>query len=406
MKQTLTEKLITTYKPPLSGQTIVMDTKLPNFGIRVTAAGSRSFIIEKRIGKRNKRVTIGRYPHINLQHARKVALQHLHDLACGKDPFLKNDDVTELSLMRIYEKYVSARSSLKPSTVKNYLKDINHGFSDWKDKPIHTITRDMVLIRYKEIGNKSKANANRCMRVLRALFNFYMRMHHNPSEPLKIVQNPVDCLKDGGCWYKIDNRNSYIKKTQLSQWHDAVKQLPNMNRLGLGQTACDYLLFCLFTGLRREEAAWLTWNDVSFDDKTITINNTKNSVIHVLPLSDYLLVLLKNRISSSSPYVFPGFKPNKPIKNVYKNIEIVRELSGIEFCLHDLRRTFATIAHEESVSHAVIKRLLNHKGKTDITEQYICSSVEALRQPMQEITNILRRLCLGNIDHNVRYLDM
>ena len=67
----------------------------------------------------------------------------------------------------------------------------------------------------------------------------------------------------------------------------------------------------------------------------------------------------------------------------------VVELSGVSFTLHDLRRTFATIADSLDLSAYALKRLLNHKMGNDVTAGYIMRDVERLRKPMQQITNFL-----------------
>ena len=75
----------------------------------------------------------------------------------------------------------------------------------------------------------------------------------------------------------------------------------------------------------------------------------------------------------------------EPKKAVLK----VVELSGVPFTLHDLRRTFATIADSLDLSAYALKRLLNHKMGNDVTAGYIMRDVERLRKPMQQITNFL-----------------
>ena len=59
------------------------------------------------------------------------------------------------------------------------------------------------------------------------------------------------------------------------------------------------------------------------------------------------------------------------------------------FTLHDLRRTFATIADSLDLSAYALKCLLNHKMGNDVTAGYIMRDVERLRKPMQQITNFL-----------------
>ena len=149
----------------------------------------------------------------------------------------------------------------------------------------------------------------------------------------------------------------------------------------------DYLLLILFTGLRRTEAASLPWSQVDFDERSLTVVDTKNGETHVLPLTDFLFDLLKQRRAlTDSPFVFPGTGKTSYINNHNKPMAKVVERSGVAFTLHDLRRTFITIAESLDISAYALKRLLNHKMTNDVTAGYIITDVERLREPMHRIT--------------------
>jgi integrase len=125
------------------------------------------------------------------------------------------------------------------------------------------------------------------------------------------------------------------------------------------------------------------------------ITDTKNHTDHTLPLTDFLHNLLtKRKAEAKTQYVFPnetntGFMtdPKKQIYNVVKE-------SGVSFTVHDLRRTFITIAESLDISAYSLKRLLNHKMANDVTAGYIITDVERLRAPMQKITNYILK-CIG-----------
>lgn len=71
------------------------------------------------------------------------------------------------------------------------------------------------------------------------------------------------------------------------------------------ETIRDYLLLVLFTGLRREEAARMTWNNVDLKARTLKVTDTKNHQDHTLPLSDFLFDLLQQRKNNAiNEYVF------------------------------------------------------------------------------------------------------
>ena len=56
------------------------------FGVRITAAGVRSFVMNYRIAHRERRYTIGQYPDWSVLAAVKVARELGQRIDCGEDP--------------------------------------------------------------------------------------------------------------------------------------------------------------------------------------------------------------------------------------------------------------------------------------------------------------------------------
>jgi integrase len=129
---------------------------------------------------------------------------------------------------------------------------------------------------------------------------------------------------------------------------------------------------------------------VDLKSKTLTVLDTKNREPHTLPLSDYAVALLKRRqLETFDEYVFPGEGAKGHIVEPRKQILRVCKESGVEFRVHDLRRTFTTVAESLDIPAYALKRLLNHKMTSDVTAGYIIADVERLRQPMQKITDFI-----------------
>jgi integrase len=61
----------------------------------------------------------------------------------------------------------------------------------------------------------------------------------------------------------------------------------------------------------------------------------------------------------------------------------------ITFTVHDLRRTFITIAEGLDIPAYALKRLLNHKISHDVTGGYVIADAERLREPMQKVTDFI-----------------
>ena len=94
--------------------------------------------------------------------------------------------------------------------------------------------------------------------------------------------------------------------------------------------------------------------------------------------------------------MFPGKSKKGHLTEPKKQVFSVAERSGVPFTLHDLRRTFVTLAESMDISIHVIKKLVNHSGDRvdkEITLSYIITDTERLRKPMQTIENRLLSLC-------------
>ena len=58
-----------------TNQAFYRDSATPGFGLRVTSGGAKSFIVEKRIQGKVKRVTLGKYDNLSVEQARNAAIR-------------------------------------------------------------------------------------------------------------------------------------------------------------------------------------------------------------------------------------------------------------------------------------------------------------------------------------------
>lgn len=402
---------------PESGQVDYFDTKLKGFGVRVSAT-SKTYFVLRRVNGKKVRVTIGRHGEFTADRARKEAEILFPDMRKGENPNQKKREakIKGATLQEVFDDYLSRRK-LKPRTVENYKDLFRLYLSDWMKKPVIEITRDMVDRRHGEIAKgergrkvyrrevkreekdgkqsttvekveakdvRKEAAADNVMRTLRAVLNFALA---GEEEDGKVRVNPVSILSRKKAWYKVAGRRSLIKKTELPRWHKAVMGLDNPHTR-------DFLRFLLFTGLRRREAARLEWRNVDFEERTFCVPDTKNKTPHTLPMSDYVHDLLLERYENQrqNGYVFPGDGEHGHIQEPKRAIDAVTAETGIIFSCHDLRRTFETIAESLDLSKYTLKALINHKqDRNDVTAGYIVLDVERLREPMQRVSEEIKK---------------
>jgi integrase len=372
---------------PEKGQDFYRDQSLTGFGLYV-GKQSKTYYAEKRINGKSVRTAIGRHGQVSAQRARERAQEILGKMATGLNP---NDEKRSnmargVTLKQAYEDYKEARKDLKPKTLYDYDQIMKAVFASWHRKAVTDITKDMIEKKHKKIGTeKGPAYANLSMRFLRAVFNFAIGKYEDSKGQSFISDNPVKRLSQTRAWYRIDKRRRKIKSSDLQSWYEAVSSLTN-------QTLRDYLTLLLFTGLRKQEALKLEWEHVDLKNKTMMIVDTKNNIPLTLPLSDFVFKLLKDRKTSDDKFVFSGEGKTQHLVEPREAVNKVKKLSGIEFSLHDLRRTFITNAESLDIPHYALKQLVNHKQSGDVTAGYIIPSADRLRDPMQKVTDKLVRL--------------
>lgn len=367
----LTIQSIERLAPPASGQAFYRDETLKGFALRVTS-GCKAFVVEKRIGGKVRRITLGKYPALKPETARRMAQELLGKIAAGLDPVAERqaNEASAVTLAEVFEAYQAARA-LKPKTLHEYKRLMTTALASWRSQPMRSITRDMVAEHFQAMTTASgPALANLAMRLLRALFNFAQA-----TQPT-ITENPVRRLSDTRAWNRIDRRRSTIKLHEMAAWYKAARTTP----------AGDYLILVLFTGLRRQEAASLRWTDIDLPGRALTVRDTKNGTPHALPLPGFLADMLARRKELvGSSFVFPGDGASGHLVEPRKSIEGITKETGIAFSVHDLRRTFATVAESLDIPAYTLKRLLNHASGNDVTGGYVVIGVERLRQPMERI---------------------
>jgi Arm DNA-binding domain len=264
---------------PQKGQIFYRDDELPGFGLRVTQ-GSKTYVAEGWVKCRNEscRVTIGKHGMITPEQARVEAKKILSEIARGINP---NDSKSEMrvkaqTLAGVWEDYKSSRA-LRPKTLEVYESALRRCLADWMEKPITSITKDMVERRFNRMRSangprgEGKAQAHQTMRILRSLLNFAAGKYEDSTGKSILPENPVRRLSQAQLWQaaKPVRRTNLIQKGQLKSWFEAALSLEN-------KTMSDYLVFCILTGLRRMEAGALTWKDVDLDSGMLTNQRRQN----------------------------------------------------------------------------------------------------------------------------------
>ena len=375
--------------------------------LSIRQSGRKSFVVRYKLAGKDVSVTLGKYPQMTIEQARKKAQEVSRMLVDGVNPHQKKkaDVSANTTLLECFNDYIRVNHQLAKSTIDSYTVSLSQYLKDWQNKPLLSISRDMVERRHLKIGETSPTRANYTMRLLRALFNFAHGEYENEKgEPL-FVHNPVARISHKKLWFKETRRSSFISGKDMPKWYDGVVTLPEWleHKQANTESIRDYLLFLWITGLRRTECAMIQKSWIDLDNKSVTIPGevTKNGMEHQLPLTDYLMDIVNPRMKEEGLFLFNGKTPEDYIKEPKRIIKQIRERTEVHFTIHDLRRTFITNAEYLGYSGYTLKRLLNHRNKADVTDEYIVSDVENLRPVMQAITNRLVSVALPGGGDNV-----
>jgi integrase len=380
----LTKTVVDAYYFTEKGQVFYWDDELPGFGMYV-GMKSKTWCVQQRIANKTKRVVLGKYPTMTAEQARNTAKKRIGELAAGVDhvKVRREQKVKSVTLGEVFAEFLKSRA-LKPKTVRDYTGVMNNIYPDWQKLPITDISRDAVERRHNKVGTeRGKAYANLGARTLRSVLN-YASAKYETGKGLSILpENPIKRISQTRSWYKVKPRTGHLKAHQLKAWFDAVLGIDN-------DTIRDYLQFVILTGCRKAEAGKLQWTDIDLTDRSYVLRDPKNNRPMQLPLSEYLAAMLtKRKANSSSAFVFPGDGVSGYLVEPKRQIAKVIAQTDMPFTMHDLRRTFVTIAESLDISAYSVKALVNHKQGDDVTSGYIQLNVGRLRQPMQAITDFM-----------------
>jgi integrase len=121
------------------------------------------------------------------------------------------------------------------------------------------------------------------------------------------------------------------------------------------------VIVALNTGMRKSEILNLKWVQVNWNNKMITITDTKNNEPKFIPMNETVYSTLRKLYHVENMYVFRN-RAGMPYTDVYKIFCNAVERAGIkDFRFHDLRHTFASHLAMNGCNLRAIQQLLGHK---------------------------------------------
>src|SRR5262245_37736132 len=294
----LTDNLLRKLPTPEQGNKITYDDAVKGFGVRVTAAGGRAFILNyrRKLDGRERRYTIGSFPDWSTTAAREEAKRLKRLVDGGSDPVGEQEDnraaptVADLCA-RFLADYVPRK---RPSTQRDYRQQIGTDILPVLGKTkVAAVTFADVDSLHRKISKRAPTHANRVLALLSRMFTMAIRWGMRPDNPVKNVERNGE-----------GKRQRYASPVELARLSAALAKLPD-------QGAANAVRLLLLTGARRGETLAAKWTDFDLDSGVWTkpASTTKQEKTHTVPLSDAareLLGEMQDEADDGAVYLFPA----------------------------------------------------------------------------------------------------
>ena len=360
----------------------VWDSEIPGFGLRVLPSGRKSYVVQYRVGRRSRRMSLGPSTALTSEQARTRAIGIVASARNGEDPAGKRDalrsaiSVNELA-ERFDKEHIAIR--LKASTAKEYRRNLRQFILPALGQlTITDITRADVAKFHHDLRH-IPYQANRCLEVVSKMFNLAEMWGLRPegTNPRKYIRK-----------YREEKRERFLSEAELRRIGEVLREM-EAERIELPSAILAVRLLIL-TGCRLGEIMTLKWDYVDLTEQVFRLPDSKTGA-KVIHLGQPPVELLQNaQRSSNNPYVIAGAVEGKHLSDLQPFWQRVRARAGLkDVRIHDLRHTFASTAVASGQGLAMIGKLLGHT-QVQTTARYAHLAAEPVRMAADAIAQNLR----------------
>jgi integrase len=369
--------------------------------VRVTAAGSKSYVYQRKTNGRSLRVTIGAVSAWSIVDAQREARRLAVTLDKGDDP---RQIARDKQAAKVAQQAIDTAELLTIGEVWNaYIKlrrpfwgDLHYrdhidkakagGLPSQKRGGKYALTQpgplaSLMPLALKDLdrvtieawaakeGQTRPSSARLAWRLLTVFLTWCAEQPE--YAPLLPIKNPAKTKKAREALGKAGTKSDVLQRGQLAAWFAAVKQLQN-------PTVAACLQIMLLTGARPGEVRELRWEDVNTQWKGISIRD-KVEGTREIPATPYVLALIatlprRNEWIFSSPTSASGClsEPNTPHTRACR-------AAGLEgLTLHGLRRSFKSLTEWLEVPVGIVAQIQGHKPSATAEKHYTIRPLELL----------------------------
>jgi len=367
---------------------VYRDAKETGLTLRVGYGGSRVFCLYKKINGKPKRIKLGTFPYITIEEAREKAFGIKRQIEEGKYTTKKastssaeESSLDEMTFKQFLDKYINDYAKIKIKRWQDVIATMDRQAKHLYNVRISEITRDDIQKVFNELTEFTGQNtANKFVKRMSSIFNRAIEWGWEGKNPT------IGIAK-----HKEKSRGRYLLSEEIPRFFKSLDAEKN-------QDIKDFILMSLYTMARKSNVASMRWTDISFENKTWYIADTKNGEAQLLPLTDEAVEILRRRHKEAgSEWVFPSKtsesghleEPKKAMDGILQRADIK------DFTLHDLRRTMGSWMAHTGASQYIIGKALNHKNSRS-TDIYVKLNIDPVRKSIIKASDTINQIRVKN----------
>jgi integrase len=331
MADEFTDKLVESLEKPATGNRVYYDKLVKGFGVRITSAGARAFILNYRIDGRERRITIGSYPDWKVKAARDHAKLLKRQIDVGEDPMQAREDARQAKTVgqlcdAFLEECVPKR---RPKTQTDYKAMIRLYLKPWwGNLKAAALTQGDVVARHRELAKRAPTRANRMLALTATIYNYA-----GLENPTKGVEREQE-----------ERRERFLSVVEIARVADALAAHPE-------KSSANAIRLLLLTGARRGETLSAEWGEFDLEAGIWTkpSSHTKQKKLHKIPLSPPALEILGEMKSAADAMNVRRIKEKKPpLKHLFPGKD--------GHPITDIKHSWATICEKARLGEYVQAR--------------------------------------------------
>lgn len=337
----------------------------------VDKSGKKYWRYKYRFGGKEKLLSLGVYPNVSLNQARKEHRTNKELLEEGNDPSLErkksriNLAVAQEndfeSISREWHEVNKERWSTKYE--RNVMARLEGNiFPHLGSHPIQQINAMELLSVLRIVEGRGAFDlANRLLRMCGQVFRFAVATGR--------VERDITVDLKGALKTRKVKHNAYLKEEDMNEFFVLLQNYRGdyLTRLALELLALTFVRTIELRGAR--------WSEINTDKKEwrVPAERMKMDTLHIVPLSKQSIRVLKTikKISGNRELVFPNtYNPLKCMSEGTLINAIYRMGYRSRLTAHGLRSTASTILNENGFNPDAVERQLAHIERNNVRAAY------------------------------------